>query len=270
MPELPEVETIVRELRGSIIGKSIWKVEELRQDTIFYDQVTPTRCLGKIVELDRRGKYIIVKTDKGYVVIIHLRMTGKLILNGQKDPITKHTRAILYFKDHTRILFDDTRTFGTIRIISCDKIGQLFCNLGCEPFSADFNVEHITKLLSKKKTAVKNFLLDQSYIAGLGNIYVNEILHESRIKPNRLTNTLNKTEIDLLVTNTRNILREAIKHNGTTISDYRRVDDKKGTFQNFLKIYGKEFCHKGHPVTRIKSNGRSTFYCEECLKENHN
>jgi len=139
--------------------------------------------------------------------------------------------------------------------------------LGCEPLSDEFNQEHITCLLMKKKTTIKNFLLDQRYIAGLGNIYVNEILFASKIHPHKITNTLTKSEINRLLLNTKKILKLAIQHNGTSISDYRRVDNKTGSFQNLLKVYGKETCCLGHPVKRVKTNGRSTFYCPHCQKE---
>ena len=267
MPELPEVETIVRDLRQNVIGKSIRKIDELRSDTVTIDPGLQTSKLGKITCIDRRGKYIIISTDQNYNLIIHLRMTGKLIFTKQSDPLAKHTRAVINFRDETRLLFDDTRTFGHINVVKGNDKERLFCKLGCEPFAADFNAEKLSALLAGKKTNIKNFLLNQQYIAGLGNIYVNEILYASGIPPKKMTNELTDKDIQLIVKNTKKILLLAIKHNGTSISDYRRVDNKTGSFQNFLQIYGKKVCRLGHPVTRLKTNSRSTFYCPVCQKE---
>lgn len=283
MPELPEVETIARELREKIIGKSIERIEELRLNTVSDKDYSGLVNLGTVESVSRRGKYLIISTapekarivrgkngsdsDSGYCLLIHLRMTGKLIYQSHEAVGDKHTRAIISFTDRTKLLFNDVRTFGSISIIkSSDRPGAL-CKLGYEPFSPDFSAKSITPLLAKRKTTVKNFLLDQRFIAGLGNIYANEILYACKISPLKMTSELTKEEITSLVSQTKKILKNAIKHNGTSISDFRRVDDKSGSFQNFLKIYGKKSCKEGHSVTRIKTQGRSTFYCPQCQKE---
>ncbi len=266
MPELPEVETVVRELKQNIVGKSIVKVDELRPDTVFHDFSTLPEY-GKVISVNRRGKYIIIDTERNISLIVHLRMTGKLIIVNNEIPVTKHTRAIISFSDNTKLFFNDIRTFGTINIIPGKNKLKFFCKLGCEPFSDEFNTEHLATIFTRKKTPIKNLLLDQNCIAGLGNIYANEILYSCKIAPNRPANILSKTELQLLIDKTREILTEAIKQNGTSISDFRRVDNKSGSFQNFLQIYGKDVCCEGHPVKRIKSGGRSTFYCPECQKE---
>lgn len=267
MPELPEVETIVRELRSKIVGKSIKDIDELRPETVISENNLNVCQLGKIIAITRRGKYIIVSTDRKFVLLVHLRMTGKLIYLPDDAPVTKHTRAIMYFTDRTKIIFDDIRTFGSIKIFQSIDKTKILEDLGCEPLSKLFNTEYLADLLAAKRTTIKNFLLDQRYIAGLGNIYVNEILYLCKLPPHKLTNTLSDDEVKCLVKNTRKILKKAIEHNGTSISDYRRVDNKTGQFQNLLKVYGKDTCFEGHAVKRIKTNGRSTFYCPECQKE---
>ncbi len=267
MPELPEVETIVVELNKSIIGKTIAHIEEYRKNTIYADESLDLGKLGAINEISRRGKYIIIATDRNCDLIIHLRMTGKLILADLTDPSAKHTRAIITFADKTKLMFDDVRTFGTIHILNRDNRHEILCRLGCEPLSPDFNYGTLKQLLERRKSSIKSFLLDQRAVAGLGNIYVNEILFACGISPHRAANTITEKEIRLLVTKTRQILKIALEHNGTSISDYRRIDNKTGSFQNFLKIYGKDKCLCGHQVKRTKSSGRSTFHCPKCQKE---
>jgi|SRR5690554_519021 len=266
MPELPEVETVVRELKQNIVGKKIVKIDEFRSNTVFHN-FTTIPDLGKVIDVKRRGKYLIVETDNGFDCIIHLRMTGKLIIVKNSAQMTKHTRAVISFLDDTKLLLDDIRTFGTINIIPKEQRLNFFCKLGCEPFSEEFNSEYLSALFASKKMPIKNLLLAQDCIAGLGNIYVNEILYSCKISPNRSANSLNRQEIELLITKTRKILTEAIRQNGTSISDFRRIDNKSGSFQNFLKIYGKDICSEGHPVKKLKIGGRSTFYCPECQKE---
>lgn len=264
MPELPEVETVVRELREKILGKELESVEELRTGTVC-DSRNDERELGTIEAVKRRGKYIIIESDSGYVILVHLRMTGKLIFSEHDDEVSSHCRAELRFRDGSILYFDDIRTFGTIDILPQKEL-MLEKKLGIEPLSNDFNAEYLLAKFKNRKAPVKNLLLNQKVVAGLGNIYVCEILYRSGVSPVRRGDSITEKEAEQIVADTKQVLREAIDSNGTTISDYRRVDDKQGEFQNFLRVYGKKQCSCGAEIIRIKQGGRSTYYCGSCQR----
>jgi len=268
--------------------------------------------LGTITSLERRGKYIIIQTSQELAIIVHLRMTGKLIIqeglghsnddlyhscdsHGRSsdgrchspDPLChshengnppctpatkpnptfpKHTRAYFEFADNSCLLFIDIRTFGKIQILSQAQLPEYFQKLGPEPFSSDFNPGYFLGKARTRNMPIKSLLLDQSFVAGLGNIYVCEALFRTRINPCLPAKQLTKKQITNLINEIRQILTEAIQANGTSISDYRRVDDKTGEFQNFLRVYQKTSCPCGKPVAKIKQAGRSTYYCPTCQK----
>ena len=264
MPELPEVQTVINGLNNLVLGKEIKELVELRPGTI--DWQIPVTSLGIIETINRRGKYIILQTSKKYKLVIHLRMTGKLIFETDLTKTSRHSRAEIIFSDRTKLIFNDIRTFGKIQIMkSADEV-EAFNRLGVEPLSLDFNEKYMCKILTKKTAPVKNILLDQQVIAGLGNIYAAEILYRCKLDPRKPGIKLNAGDINKIVKYTREILKEAIKNNGTTISDYRNVEDKTGEFQNFLKVYGKKNCECGAVISKIKQAGRSTYFCEKCQK----
>ena len=265
MPELPEVETIVKELRGCIVGKSIVLIEELYQGTLVKLKAEPLDYPFVIEKISRRGKYIIITTDR-ISLVIHLRMTGKLIHECSQG-VAKHTRAIIHFSDGAKLLFDDIRTFGKMYILPEDSPTFLEVKLGPEPFSSEFNIDYLSKTFKRLKTSIKSALLNQKIVAGLGNIYVCEILYRAEISPFKRVSLLTEDELIRLIRITKEVLTQAIACNGTTISDYRRVDDKSGEFQNCLAVYGKKTCPIGHNIMRVKTCGRSTFYCPECQGE---
>ena len=262
MPELPEVETIVRELRSCVSGKSISRVREFRTGTI-ENRVGGT-TIGEINEISRRGKYICILTAGQIKLIIHLRMTGKLIYEANPDMSSDHCRAEIEFSDATRLLFDDIRTFGTIVIAPATDNVPGIQSLGPEPLSQAFSPDYLAKTAAGRKAPIKNLLLNQEVVAGLGNIYAAEILYRCRIDPRRESNCLTDHEIASMVQNTKQVLAEAIANNGTTVSDYARIDEKKGTFQNFLRVYKKEKCSCGKDISKIKMAGRSTWFCPAC------
>ena len=193
-------------------------------------------------------------------------MTGKLIFETDIKKTSTHSRAEIIFADNTKLIFNDIRTFGKIQVLnSADKVEALG-RLGAEPLSKEFNAEYLSDKLRKRTAPIKNILLDQNVVAGLGNIYVAEILYRCKMDPRKQGNKLKTKKLIDIVDQTRKVLKEAIKHNGTTISDYRSVEDKTGEFQNFLKVYGKKMCPDGHAIKRIKQAGRSTFFCDVCQK----
>lgn len=264
MPELPEVQTIVNGLNQKVLGKEIKEIIELRPGTVIWQN--PFTSLGNINSISRRGKYILIQTSKDYRLVIHLRMTGKLIFETDLAKTSDHARAELVFSDNTKLIFNDVRAFGKIQILKITEEIEAFKMLGLEPLSDEFDASYLKNKLKNRKAPIKNILLDQRVIAGLGNIYVAEILFRGKIDPRVPGNRLKKKQLEIIVKQTKTVLQEAIKYNGTTISDYRTVEDKTGEFQNFLKVYRKEKCECGHQIKKIKQAGRSTYFCPVCQK----
>lgn len=265
MPELPEVQTIVNGLKENIINKEIIEIIEYRDETVFFH--TDIETYGKILSVGRRGKYIILQTTQQLKIVIHLRMTGKLIFEANPEMKSSHTRAEIVFADETKLIFDDIRTFGKIELISSDESLDALDKLGKEPLSDAFDYQYLQIKTKGRKSPVKNILMNQEIIAGLGNIYAAEILFRCKINPKTPISQLSKNDFKKIVKQTKEVLQEAILHNGTTISDYRSVEDKTGEFQNFLNVYGKDYCNCGTKIEKIKQAGRTTFYCPECQPE---
>ncbi|MEE4311001.1 MAG: DNA-formamidopyrimidine glycosylase [candidate division KSB1 bacterium] len=272
MPELPEVETIVRQLKPSIEGRIIEKTRINRLN----QWVNPRRDRklvngNRIINVSRRAKYIDLALDNGHHLIIHLRMTGKLMLKDAGSDYEPYTRTVFYLDDKTRLCFMDTRTLGRLEVIGDDQHDAYFKKCGIEPLSEDFQIDALRRLVLNSKQQIKDFLLDQSKIAGIGNIYANEIMFRCGIHPERRTFRLNETDIQLLFRHIPDVLSAAIARMGTTlgnkVSDYRNVYNIDGDYQNMLKVYGRTNlpCSEcGTPIKRIVQKGRSSFYCEKC------
>ncbi len=267
MPELPEVETVLRGLRRQIQDMPICNLESLYKGTVIYDKDLNNPVFpAKVNVFERRGKYIILHLESDNALIIHLRMTGKLIYTETEHEEAKHVRALLSLTGCARVIFNDIRTFGKIIVTPESMISEYLPKLGPEPLKREFTYLCLKGALLKKTAPIKNVLLDQSVIAGLGNIYVCEILYRAGINPEAISNQLSITQLKLIVKHTKEVLTEAIAKNGTSISDFRQIDDKTGEFQNFLQVYQKDTCPKGHKIKRIKQAGRSSFYCPVCQK----
>ena len=267
MPELPEVQTVLDGFVRQLGTRKIKKVESYYPGTVIIDPLLPEKIsFGAISNAFRRGKYMIVILESGTTLIIHLRMTGKLVYSAKAIAVDKHERARIFLEDGAVVHFIDPRTFG--KIIICDIVSftDYLPELGFEPFSPDFNTKNLKQTLMRRTLPIKQALLDQKVIAGLGNIYVCEILYRAKIHPLRSVNTLSDAEYKRIITHTRQVLAEAILKGGTSISDFRRIDDKTGEFQNFLRVYQKCQCPKGHYVERIVIGGRGTFFCPLCQK----
>lgn len=205
--------------------------------------------------------------ERDNALIIHLRMTGKLIYDNFCGEPLKYERARIILENNEVLHFIDIRTFGKIVICSQKNIEHCLPPLGLEPLSDDFTAKALKEKMHGKKTPVKIALMDlQKIIAGLGNIYVCEILYRAGINPEKPANKITRKNIVEIIQQTKEVLTEAIDKGGTSISDYRRIDDKPGSFQNFLQVYQKQFCPLGHKVLRLKQGGRSTFYCPICQK----
>ena len=196
-------------------------------------------------------------------------MTGKFIVSDYVPEPSRYTRVRFFLKSGRILIFDDVRCFGTLEIQKNLDNSNSLIKLGVEPLSKDMSPIFFLKKLSKSKREIKSVLLDQKIVAGLGNIYASEILYSSGIHPQCEVCYLQKKDWEKIVKNTRIILEKAVENNGTTISDFRRVDDKTGKFQKFLKVYGKtnKPCPRcGVPIQRIIQQQRSTFFCLECQK----
>ena len=272
MPELPEVETIVKELRSEISGDIISTVEILRSNPIVQGNLDKFKLelKGKeFVDITRRAKYLIFHLKPKSFLIAHLRMTGKFIVRDYLAEPSRYTRVWFLLKSGRILFFDDVRCFGTLEIQKNLNASKSLLKLGIEPLSKEMNPNFFLKKLSNSKREIKSVLLDQKIVAGLGNIYVSEILFRSKIHPKSEVCNLQRNDWRNIAKYSQIILKKAIKNNGTTISDFRRVDDKTGKFQQFLRVYGKanQPCPKcGIPIQRIIQQQRSTFFCLECQK----
>lgn len=270
MPELPEVETVVRELKGSIEHKTIRSCKILRDSYLRGGNPSEfvKRVTGRIIKsVKRRGKYILWDLGDGGVMS-HLGMTGKYIRIEKDSEYPKHTVAAFGFDDF-EVIFNDVRRFGRLKLFELDNLPEEVRKLGAEPFSDGFTTKYLHDKFQNRKRAVKEVLLDQAIIAGLGNIYVSEILFRARIHPLKQAGKISRKKLAEVVKHTREILTKAIEHNGTTISDYKRVDEKSGEFQNFLAVYGKQgdACKNcGTEIEKVVIGGRSSFYCRKCQK----
>lgn len=258
MPELPEVETIVRELRPAIRDRTLKRLRVL--DKRIGDLRLPLPL--KIISVSRHGKYIVFRTKRGKI-LLHLRMTGRLLLKKQQTKINeKHERTRFLFSNGLILKFLDPRRFGTIEWC-CEKLPEL----GLNPLSRDFNAESLQKILLSRSCALKSLLLDQKLIAGLGNIYADESLWAAKLNPRRKSDSLSEKEANRLAASIKKVLGEAIKKGGFTLRDYRKTSGRAGQYQLFRKVYGREglicFRCRGR-IIKIKIGGRSAHFCSQC------
>lgn len=291
MPELPEVETIVRDLNRKLKNKKIVSVKSLDKKVFQLAAGEVKNILGKIIRGVRRRAKMIIFDLADYYLIMHLKMTGQLVYktgtsliagghptrlpdgqvaNQGKELPNKFTRVIFRFNDKSTLYFNDVRRFGWIRLMAGDKFTEFNGQLGVEPLSPDFTLEFFKKVLSRKaRTSIKQALLDQKYISGIGNIYADESLFLARIKPSRIVKTLSAAEIKKLWGAIPKILKYAIKHRGTSFNDYVDAQGEAGNFVKYLKVYGRagEKCKScGGTVKKIKLGGRGTHWCDKCQK----
>jgi formamidopyrimidine-DNA glycosylase len=270
MPELPEVETVVRGLRESLPGHEILGVEVFWPRSVrdLDPEAFACRLEGqRVVDVGRRGKWIVISLSEGHTLLIHLRMTGQLVWEPEDSPDEKYTRVLFHFDDAWRLRFSDMRKFG--RIVLTDSSDEVLGDLGPEPLSDDFTVARFEEMLSERRGRIKSLLLNQRFLVGLGNIYVNEALWRAGIHPRRSANDLSCSDVRELHGAIRSVLREAIASNGTTLADggYQRADGSSGEFAHQLAVYGREDapCPRcGETIERIEVGQRGTFVCRRC------
>ena len=287
MPELPEVEIVRQSLNKKIIQKTIKKVIVRNRNLRIKVPLNFKKILEnqKILNVDRFSKYLIFFLSGRNKLLIHLGMSGTihLLKHGKGNFLTntsfynspklpdKHNHIEIFF-DKFRLVYNDPRRFGFFEIIKDQQsLEKRFKKLGPEPFNSRFNINYIYNKLKDKKKNVKNFLLDQNFISGIGNIYASEILYLSKINPSKEGRSINKTECKKIFKNSKLVLLNAIKKGGSSIRDFKDALGKKGSFQKNFKVYGRE----GLKCKRIDCKGsiqkknisnRSTFFCNFCQK----
>ncbi len=289
MPELPEVEVVKRSLERNILNLIIKKVK-INDGNLRY-KVNKNGFLKlkgkKITKIKRRSKFLIFEIGKTYQVLVHLGMTGKFFfiddknnkfktsfyyfLNYKKD--RKHDRVVFILNNNQKLIYNDIRKFGFIKIYKYSLItkSKHLTQLGPEPLEKNWNYLYLKKYVIQRKRSIKNILMDQKCVSGLGNIYVNEILFISGIKPARMANKLKNFEIEKIIKFSKKILKNSIKFGGSTIKDFSSENGKKGSFQQNFKVYGREGDRCSNTdcndrIRRIVISKRSTFYCKSCQK----
>ena len=269
MPEIAEVETVRNVLKKKILNKKIIDVNILYNKIIIgnINEFKNILINNKIIDIKRKAKWLIFELDN-YYLLSHLRMEGKYFIKNNTDPIEKHEHIIITFDDNTDLRYHDTRKFGRLKIIKKEKLNNELKELGPEVLD-DINPNYLLDKLKNKKLPIKTILLDQSIISGLGNIYADEVLFASNINPLKKGSNINIDEANKIITTSKEIIKEAIKHGGTTIKSYTSSLGVTGSYQDYLKVHKREnklckVCNS--KIIRIKVNGRSTYYCPICQK----
>ncbi len=271
MPELPEVETIVNGLQGPLIGRTFTGVRIGWENIIARPTVSEfqRRIRGRrILSIRRRGKYLIFDLSGGDSLIIHLKMTGQLLVKPADAPADKYGHTVFDLDDGTQLRFLDVRKFGRVYLVADEN--EVVGALGPEPLADDFTLSQFSALVRKRKGALKPLLLNQRFMAGIGNIYADEALFVAGLHPRHKADTLTDEEIERLYRAIRQVLRQALADEGTTFDGaYRKADGREGRHQENLKVFrrkGQPCPRCGHPIERIVVGGRGTYLCTRCQK----
>jgi len=274
MPELPEVETIAADLRPHLVGRTFLRCE-LRFPTIvrhpepeaFIDAIVGMR----VTSVGRRGKYILIRLVENLVLVVHLGMSGQLRLVDPATPLLAHTHAVFDLDDASQLRYTDPRRFGRLLLgteASLLEAGAM-PKLGPEPIDPGFGADDLYQRFRKRKALLKAVLLDQSTIAGVGNIYADESLHRARLRPDRITGSLSKSSVRRLHEALRVSLLLAIKNRGSSVDTYRDAWGEVGGQQEKLQVYGRagEPCFTcGRPLSLVRIAGRSSVFCRRCQR----
>ncbi len=271
MPELPEVEMMKQGLNDLVAGRLIESVE-VNWDAIIEEPDVETfksQLMGqKIKKIERRGKYLIFKLSD-YDLISHLRMTGRYMLAEEEEVEDEYSHIIFHLNEGKKLIYHDIRKFGRMALVD-EGLSVVYSGirkLGPEPFFDDINISEFSEALQERTSAIKSVLLDQSFIAGLGNIYADESLYRAAIHPEMPANQLTRDETVRLYLGIIEIIRLAIKEGGSTIRNYKNAFGQEGQFQNYFKVYGREgeACdHCGSLIQKIKVADRGTHFCPQC------
>lgn len=271
MPELPEVETIARGLARRLVGRRILAVEQRRADLRFaLPERLPERLVGRrLLGVDRRAKYILARLEGGSTLLLHLGMSGRLVLDGA--PRGPHEHLTFGFEGGTVLRFVDPRRFGMLDLWPTDRLAEhpLLAGLGVEPLDPGFDGPLLLGLLRGRRVPLKTALMDQRLVVGVGNIYANEALFRARLSPRRLAFTVGPERATRLARAVREVLEEAIAKGGTSLRDYVQANGELGSFQGEFKVYDREGrpCPRcGRPIRRIVQAGRATYFCAGCQR----
>ena len=273
MPELPEVETVCRALSKVIKNSTIKKIEFYRKDLRWQvkDNLEVTLKNNIFINPYRRGKYILIPTNTDKIFLIHLGMSGQIRIK-KKDIVQKHDHMRMIVENNNKhfvVTYNDSRRFGYIDLFKKKELSEhfLLSKIGVEPLGRELTTEYLQNNFKKRVINIKNALIDQKIIAGIGNIYASEILYKARINPHRKVNSLSQNDLNSIITFTKIILKKSIDVGGTTIRDHMQPDGSLGYFKQKLQVYGKvnEKCKTFNSfiVKEVISN-RSTFICKYC------
>ena len=276
MPELPEVETVVRGLRPRLQGRRIVRLE-LRQPLVIRGSLSGFRRAvsgARVGRIRRYGKHIVLELRAGsnharpVYWVVHLGMTGQFYVCRPEAPRLKHTHVVARLSSGEQLRYRDPRRFGKMLLLREDELADYFAPLGPEPLRLSF--ERFARLFAGRRAPVKNLLLNQNRLRGLGNIYANEALFVAGIHPARPAASLTREELERLYRDMRVVLRRAIAEQGTTVADYRTAEGEPGDYQNFLRVYDREGqpCPRcGSTIERLVLAGRSAHFCPQCQPE---
>ncbi len=276
MPELPEVELVAQSLNKLVAKRTIIAAELLRERLAPFNSVTDFAerlSSSKINYVYRRGKHILFDLDNGQTLITHLRMSGRFMLLPLERENPKYTHAVFYFADETRLAFQDQRHFGLMKIVETENLleAKELKKLAPEPFSDEFNRKYFREILKTSKKSLKEFLLDQTKVTGLGNIYASEAMFLARINPQTPANEVSVRKANVLFEKIRDVLIESIAHGSTLNVNPENIDDSyySGGYELGWRVYDQEKkpCVKCKTeIERLKQAGRSTYFCPKCQR----
>jgi len=290
VPELPEIETIKKDFNRTVKGRVFGSVEILDSKTARFSRREFDQKLKakRIKKIQRRCKILIIETNSGYGLMVHLKMTGQLICQSEKGRQSggghpdrlyygkklphQYTRLIFRFRDGSQLFYNDLRKFGWVKIIKTDRLGKIreIKDLGIEPLSQDFALEYFKKGIRKRKRSnIKTLIMDQSFIAGIGNIYANESLFKARIDPRRKAGSLKESEMEKLFQAIKDILKKAVKLKGTTFDSYLDLTGNKGGYLPVAYVYGREGerCRRcSGRIKKVRIANRGSYFCPRCQR----
>ena len=277
--ELPEVEVMRRDLEKEVVGRRIKAVEVKPQKNAmrairrhpkrkdFVDRLTGK----KITKVDRKGKYVLLTLEGGDVLVVHFGMSGQFIRGTKRQAPPQHTHVVLEFQQGGDLRFIDPRTFGELFVSSADDLGKVkeLAHIAIDPLEDTFTWPQFSDVLAQRKAKLKPLLMDQKFIAGLGNIYSDEVLWAAGLRFDRMSDTMSSQEVRRLYRGLQEVLQDSIRYRGTTLGDEAYVDlfGKPGEFQNELKVYGRRGlpCPRCRtPIEAVSLSGRNTYYCPQC------
>jgi len=277
--ELPEVEVMRRDLEKDVVGRKIAAAEVRPSKNAMRiirrhgrRKEFADRLIGrKVLKSDRRGKYVLLSLDNGDVLVVHFAMSGQFVRGNKRVPLPPHTHVVITFQQGGDLRFVDPRTFGEMFVTTGDGLGKVkeLQHIAIDPLDHVFTWQSFGGQMAQRESKLKQLLMDQKFISGLGNIYSDEVLFAAGLRHGRLSDTLSSQEVRRLYRSLQEVLQEAIRYRGTTLEDEAYLDlfGKPGEFQNELKVYGRQGlpCRRCRtPIETVKVSGRSAYFCPQC------